>query len=200
MKNQKSRLLLVDDDSLVLATFGTGLKQAGYDVVLADNSKEGFRHAVATPPPDLAILDIYMPKVSGIEMAQGLKELGIPSMFFSAYGDDENVQKAIQDGALGYLVKPIKIENAIPAIETALKRAQDIKELTSKEQRLGNALETSRIVDVVIGILMERHKLGREDAFDILRKRSQSERRKVKDVARDVLTAWEAVNNLQRNS
>ena len=191
---KKAKLLLVDDDSVVLATFGAGLKDAGYDVLLADNSKKGFQLAVDSPPPDLAILDMLMPEVSGIEMAQGLKQIGIASIFLSAYGDETNVKRAVEEGALGYLVKPIEVEKAIPAIEAALKRAQDICELRKNEKRLDSALETGKIVDVVVGILMERHKLGREDAFDILRKESQSQRRKVKDVANELLNAWNVVN------
>ncbi|MEW8498238.1 MAG: response regulator, partial [Candidatus Thiodiazotropha taylori] len=179
----KARLLLVDDDRLVLSTFGEGLNQAGYDVLLADNNKDGYRLAVLDSPPDLAILDINMPNITGIEMANGLKELGIPSIILSAFGDEDTVQKAVDEGVLGFLVKPISVENAIPTIEAALKRSKDISLLLSEELRLSSALETSKVVDVVVGMLMERYRLGKQDAFDILRKKSQTERRKVKDLA-----------------
>ncbi|MCG8057452.1 MAG: response regulator [Candidatus Thiodiazotropha endolucinida] len=195
----KARLLLVDDDRLVLSTFGEGLNQAGYDVLLADNNKDGYRLAVLDSPPDLAILDINMPNITGIEMANGLKELGIPSIILSAFGDEDTVQKAVDEGVLGFLVKPISVENAIPTIEAALKRSKDISLLLSEELRLSSALETSKVVDVVVGMLMERYRLGKQDAFDILRKKSQTERRKVKDLALEVLNAWDTVNLIKNN-
>ena len=194
MQSERGRLLLVDDDTVVLATFGAGLKDAGYSVFRADNCKEGLRYAVQSPPPDLAILDIMMPDVSGLEMAQGLRQLGIASMFLSAYGDENKVSQAVEGGALGYLLKPINVERAIPSIEAALRRARDIRELTDKQARLDSAIETSKIVDVVIGMLMERYRLSHADAFEILRKKSQNERRKVKDIAAEVLDAWNVVN------
>ncbi|MCG8050498.1 MAG: response regulator [Candidatus Thiodiazotropha endolucinida] len=195
----KARLLLVDDDRLVLSTFGEGLNQAGYDVLLADNNKDGYRLAVLDSPPDLAILDINMPNITGIEMANGLKELGIPSIILSAFGDEDTVQKAVDEGVLGFLVKPISVENAIPTIEAALKTSKDISLLLSEELRLSSALETSKVVDVVVGMLMERYRLGKQDAFDILRKKSQTERRKVKDLALEVLNAWDTVNLIKNN-
>lgn len=199
VKMAKARLLLVDDDRLVLSTFGEGLNQAGYDVLLADNNKDGYRLAVLDSPPDLAILDINMPNITGIEMANGLKELGIPSIILSAFGDEDTVQKAVDEGVLGFLVKPISVENAIPTIEAALKTSKDISLLLSEELRLSSALETSKVVDVVVGMLMERYRLGKQDAFDILRKKSQTERRKVKDLALEVLNAWDTVNLIKNN-
>ena len=123
MEPDKARLLLVDDDGIVLATFGRGLKDAGYAVSIADNGEEGLRIASKEPPVDLAILDMRMPGLSGIETAHGLKQLGIPSIFLSAYDDEACVKQAVAGGALGYLVKPVDVEKAIPTIEAALKRA-----------------------------------------------------------------------------
>ncbi len=188
------KLLLVDDDGLVLSTFGKGLADHGYDVVLADSGEEALRVAEKEQSIDLAILDIRMPGLSGIEVAQSLKCLGIASMFLSAYDDKNYVKQAVDEGALGYLVKPIDVEKAIPAIESALQRALEIQALFDTKQRLDSALETGNQVNVVIGILMERHRLARQDAFELLRMKARSSRRKVKDIAEEMLGAWDMIN------
>lgn len=190
------KLLLVDDDGLVLATFGKELRDAGYSVSLADRGDEGLRIAAQESPPDLAILDIRMPGISGIETAQGLKQVGVPAVFLSAYDDEEYVKQAVEQGALGYMVKPIDVNKAIPTIEAALKRAKDLSYYEETEKRLTGAIETGSIVNVVVGMLMERHKLGRDDAFELLRAKARSEQRKVKSVADEALNAWETFNQL----
>ncbi len=188
------KLLLVDDDGLVLSTFGKGLTDHGYDVVLSDNGEDALKIAVKEQPIDLAILDMRMPGMSGIETAQGLKSLGIASMFLSAYNDKEHVKQAVCDGALGYLIKPIDVENALPAIESALQRAMDIQGLFETKYRLDAALETSNQVNVVIGLFMERHHIERQEAFELLRMKARSSRRKIKDIAEEILAAWDTFN------
>ena len=198
MDSEKQQtLLLIDDDSLVLATFAKGLKDHGYEVLLAGDGRKGLQLAASDPPPDLAIIDMRMPEMSGIETARRLKQLGVPAMFFSAYDDEESVEQAVAEGAMGYLLKPIDVEKAVPTIKAALKRAQDLRESREAEKRLGGALETSNVVNVVVGMLMERHRMGRQEAFDLLRNRARSERRKVKDVAEELLESWEHFNLLQ---
>ncbi len=188
------KLLLVDDDGLVLSTFGKGLTDHGYNVVLSDNGEDALKIALKEQPIDLAILDMRMPGMSGIETAQGLKSLGIASIFLSAYNDKEHVKQAIDEGALGYLMKPIDVEKAFPAIESALLRAIEIQKLFDIKHRLDAALETSNQVNVVVGIFMERHRIERQDAFELLRMKARSSRRKVKDIAEEILTAWHTVN------
>ena len=188
------KLLLVDDDGLILSTFGKGLSDHGYDVMLMDSGEEAVRVIENGQDIDLAILDIRMPGLSGIETANLIKAFGVPSIFLSAYDDDEYVKKAVNAGGLGYLVKPVDVARAIPTIESALKRAREMQILLDTKERLDCALETGNQVNVVIGILMERHKLKRQQAFDLLRQNARSNRRKVKDVAQEYLDAWDIIN------
>lgn len=193
---QASRLLLVDDDELILATFGRGLRDAGFEVELAGSGTEALIMA-RKAPPNLAILDLRMPELSGIETAALLWELGVHAIFLSAYDDRDSVAEAVRQGALGYLIKPIDVASALPTIQTALARALEIQELSMKNDRLTNAVETARVVNVAMGILMERHRIGQQEAFEVIRERSRREQRKVRDVASDVLTAYAFVNELR---
>ncbi|MCW8920462.1 MAG: response regulator [Sedimenticola sp.] len=187
------KLLLVDDDALVLATFGRGLRDAGYSVVVAASGEEAMELA-SSDYPDLAILDIRMPEISGIDLSMQLYELGIPVIHLSAYDDPETLNSALVQGALGYLVKPIDVAKAIPTIETAIKRADDLRQLHAAEGRLNQALDTANVVNFAVGIISERHRIDRHQAFDLIRDQARSERRKVKEIAREILDATDYIN------
>ena len=192
----RKTLLLVDDDGLVLATMSRELRESGYDVLIADDGEKGLALAARTPPPDLAILDIRMPGISGIELAALLRKNGIASIFLTAYDDRTYVEQAIAEGALGYLVKPIDVGRIIPTIETALHRSAELERLREKARRLGSALETGNSVNVAVGMLMEHYRLERNEAYELLRRKARSERRKVKEVADEVMAAWEEIDLL----
>lgn len=194
MPEREYKLLLVDDDSIVLATISRELKNAGFDVLVADSGEQGLKLALQDVSIDLAILDIRLPGISGIELARNLRPIGIPWIFLSAFDDEETVSIASEEGAMGYLVKPVDVARAIPTIITAIKRSRDVDIYIETESRLTGALETANLVNVVVGILMERHRLGRQEAFELIRRKARSEQRKVKDVAEEVLQAWHMLN------
>jgi len=187
------QILLADDDTLVLATFGRGLRDAGYQVLVAASGQEALEVA-EKEEPDLAILDIRMPGMSGVETSRQMRALGIPVVHLSAYDDRETLESALEEGALGYLVKPIDVAKAIPTIETALQRASDLFKLQQSEARLSRALDTANVVNYAVGIISERHRITSQQAFDLIRDRARSERRKVKEIAREILDAAESIN------
>jgi response regulator NasT len=180
---KKVRLLLVDDDRLVLTTMAAGLRQAGYLVDEADSGARALE-LCAQARPDLAVLDVRMSGLSGVEVAERLQEYAIPFLFLTAYGEEELVRNAVKLGALGYLVKPIDIQQIVPELEAALGRAAEIKNLRI-------ALDQKRETSVAIGILMERHHLTSEQAFEQLRNLARSQRRKVVEVAAAIVMASE---------
>ena len=187
-------ILVVDDDRLVLASISRGLKQAGYRVSEASNGEDAV-NAAGKSLPDLALLDVRMPVMNGIELGRLLREhAGVPFMYLSAYGQADIVTQAAEQGALGYLVKPLEIAQILPAVETALSRAAEIRNLRDKEGQLTTALAGSREVSMAVGLLMERHHLGRDEAFEALRSRARAGRRALPDVAREVLESSEKLN------
>ena len=110
------RLLIADDDRLILSTLGQGLRDAGYEILEASDGKAAV-HLCEPAQPALAVLDVRMPGMSGVEAAHLIRQnTDIPIMFLSAYGDMEIVKLAIEEGALGYLVKPVDITQIVPAI------------------------------------------------------------------------------------
>lgn len=116
----KGKILVVDDDRLVLATVTHGLSRAGFEVIDADNGDDAILLA-RQHRPDLALLDIRMEGKSGFDVADYLREsLGTPFMFLSAFSDNATVAKVKELGAVAYLVKPLDIAQIVPTVEAAV--------------------------------------------------------------------------------
>lgn len=198
----KRRILLVDDDLLTLTTISQALRHAGYETAEANSGAEALQLELEFSP-DLAILDVVMSGMSGIELAKHLQAAtATPFMFISARGEAEIVRQASEHGAVGYLVKPFDIAQVVPAVETALGRADEIKRLRGRESSLTSALAAGRETSMAVGLLMARFQTDRDSAFEALRSYSRSNRRKVNDVANTLLEAEDlhtAFNALLRN-
>ena len=190
-------ILLVDDDRLILNTLGNGLRHAGYTVAEAASGEAALACA-QRQPPDLAILDIRMPGMSGIELARHLRETHrVPVLFLSAYSDRDMVEDAVNEGGLGYMVKPVDVPQLVPAIEAALARSRDLQALGKTRDQLEEALQGGRDTSTAIGILMERQGLRRQEAFDLLRARARAQRSRLETLARDIVDAEELLNGLR---
>jgi len=188
------KVLLVDDDRLVLATLSKGLERAGYAVQACASAEEAKR-IIGLERPDIAVLDVRMPGQTGLDLARHLQEdLSVPFIFLTAYSEDEVVKQAVEQGALGYLVKPLDIPQLVPAIEAALARSTDIGKLRKTGQQLQTALNENREVSMAVGLLMERRLLNRQQAFEALRSSARSRRRKIAEVAEELLAAAELLN------
>lgn len=195
----KATILIADDELLILATLGIGLRDAGYDVLEAASGEE----AVAMCKqyiPDLAILDVCMPPgMNGIVAAREIrKSTDVPVLFLSAYGDDKTVQRAVEEGALGYLVKPVDVPKITPSIEAALVRSREIKKLKDAELNLNIALQSGRDRSVAIGMIMERYKLSETEAFESLRSLARRQRRKLDDVVKEVIETSGTLQDLAK--
>lgn len=191
MPNRK--IVLADDDRLILATLGSGLRNAGYEILEAADGDEALR-LCETEHPDLAILDVRMPGKTGVEAAREIRaRTRVPCLFLSAYSGTDVVHAAIDEGALGYLVKPVDVAQVIPSIEAALVRAAENRQLQDSETRLSQALAGSRDTATAVGILMERFHLRRGAAFEALRFHARSQRRKIEDVAAAYVAAGDTL-------
>lgn len=188
------KLLLVDDDRLVLAMLVDGLSRAGYSVTAAESAEEAQAGLAGGVRPDLVVLDVRMPGQGGLHLAQRLRELDhIPFMMLSAYSDAPTVEQANLAGAMGYAVKPIDTVQLVPAIEAALARANELSALRTSRQQLQGALDGERDISVAVGITMVQHRLKRADAFEMLRKSARNQRCKLSSLAAQVIAAGETL-------
>ena len=191
----KGKILVVDDDRLVLATLTHGLSQAGYDVIDADNGDDAILLA-RQHKPDLALLDIRMEGKSGLDVAANLREWQMPFMFLSAFADEATIAQVKALGAVAYLVKPLDIRQIVPAVEAAFanlaaRRAGD--HARADRASAGNdPLETG--VAMAVGVLMHRYSLARGAALERLQRLAQAEGRPLADQAERLLQAVELLS------
>lgn len=192
-------VLLVDDDRVILNLLAEGLRDLGYEVAVAVSANEAIR-CVAERSFDLAVLDMRMPEVNGLELARMLSESGGPPfVFLSAYGDKSVVREAADAGAMGYLIKPVDVSQLVPFIEASIARAREIEGLRHANEHLEKALMVEQKTRTAVGIIMVRKGLDRQEAFDLLRARTRSQRRKVSEIAESLIQAVEDINRLLRD-
>ncbi len=189
-----ANILLVDDDRLILALLSDGLRKQGYRVQTASSGDEALA-ICQREPPDLMILDVRMPGRSGIETARELRQhCDVPYLFLSAYSELDVVKHAVDEGALGYLVKPVDVPQVVPTIEAVLARAAEMRAMRERELNLSTALAAGRESSIAVGLIMERYHLDRRAAFEALRFHARSQRRKIEEIAADMVRSAELVN------
>ncbi len=165
------KILVVDDDRLVLATVTHGLAQAGYDVIDADNGDDAILLA-REHRPVLALLDIRMEGKSGFDVAETLRDAyGIPFMFLSAFADEPTRRRVEALGALDYLIKPLDVGQIVPAVEAALSRvrqgltAAPVAPAAAAAPAPTPADVLADPVPLAVGVLMHRYFLPRAEAW-----------------------------------
>jgi response regulator NasT len=196
----KGKILVVDDDRLVLAMVTHGLSQAGYEVIDADNGDDAILLA-RQHRPDIALLDIRMEGKTGFDVAQYLREVGhTPFVFLSAFSDDETVAKVKALGALAYLVKPLEVGQIVPTIDAAFARAQQMKaaeqapSLPLPAEPVDDATVAAALIPLAVGVLMHRYSLNRPEALARLRKLAAAEKRSVAAQAERLVLAVEELS------
>ncbi|MDP1900665.1 MAG: response regulator [Rubrivivax sp.] len=193
----KGRILVVDDDRLVLATVTHGLAQAGYEVIDADNGDDAILLA-REHRPQLALLDIRMEGKSGFDVAETLRDAyGIPFMFLSAFSDEATLAKVQQLGALAYLIKPLEVGQIVPSVEAAFARLRTAEPARPAAVAPGAAALGDALADPVplaVGVLMHRHSLPRGQALQRLRQLAAEQRLEPAAQAERLLAAVEELS------
>ena len=204
----KGKILVVDDDRLVLAMVTHGLSQAGYEVIDADNGDDAILLA-RQHRPDIALLDIRMEGKTGFDVAQYLRDVGhTPFVFLSAFSDEKTVAQVKALGALAYLVKPLEVGQIVPTIDAAFARAQELRQAAQAKDKAGATSATSgaedsadveasalnALVPLALGVLMHRFSLTRTEALARLRKSATAEGRSLQLQAERLVSAVEELS------
>jgi response regulator NasT len=182
------RILIAEDETIIRLDLRDLLERAGHEVV--GEARDG-EEAVALArdlQPELAIMDVKMPRLDGIEAAKRIMdERPLPIVLLTAYGQQELVNRAVEAGVFGYLVKPFREQDLVPAIETARARHAELVEVREQAESLADALAARKAIERAKGLLMEKEKLSEADAFDRLRKASQVSGRPLRVIAEAVI-------------
>ncbi|MDH3674804.1 MAG: response regulator [Anaerolineae bacterium] len=189
----RTRIIIADDESIVRADLKEMLANLGYLVVGDVGDGQSAVNLARELKPDVVLMDIKMPNMDGIEAARILTEEQIaPVVLLTAYGQKELVDQAKEAGVVGYLVKPFRETDLLPAIEVALSRFNEFKTVQQEVEDLQNALETRKLVERAKGILMDTQGMDEGEAFRKIQKMSMNTRKPMKEVAEAIILAHEA--------
>jgi len=182
------RILIAEDETIIRLDLRDLLQRAGFDVCAEARDGVEAVELARTEKPDLAVLDVKMPRLDGIEAARRiLAERPIPVVMLTAYGQDELVSRAVEAGVFGYLVKPFREQDLLPAIQAARARHEELTALREEADSLSEALAARKAIERAKGLLMAKESLTEEQAFSRLRRASQSSGRPLKVVAEAVV-------------
>jgi response regulator NasT len=180
---------VAEDEAIIRLDLKEILEEEGYEVVGETGRGDEAVQLVRDLDPDLAILDIKMPGMDGLSAAREIAgERRAAVLILTAFSQRDLIEQARDAGALAYLVKPFQKNELIPAIEVALGRYKELKALETEVESLEERLETRKWVDRAKGMLMDKHHLPEDDAFNFIQKTAMRERATMKDIAQRIIS------------
>ncbi len=190
---ERTRVIIADDESVIRTDLREMLTNLGYLVVGDVGDGQSAVNLARELKPDVVILDIKMPDLDGIEAARIMTQEKIaPVLLLTAYSQRDLVDRAKDAGVVYYLVKPFREQEIVPAIEIAVSRFQEFRELEKEVGNLRETLETRKLVDRAKGILMDQQGLSEAEAFRKIQKMSMNTRKPMKEIAEAIILAQEA--------
>jgi response regulator NasT len=187
------RIVIAEDESISRMDLAEMLANLGYLVVGEAGDGRSAVNLARELRPELVIMDIKMPEMDGISAAKVLTEEKIaPVLLLTAYSDREFVEGSLDAGVMGYIVKPFREAELVPAIELALARFREFRAL---EKQLGDTrevLETRKAVERAKGVLMDTQGMREAEAFRKIQKLSMNNRKSMREVAEAILLAHQA--------
>ncbi|MGW5323088.1 ANTAR domain-containing response regulator [Rhodococcus pyridinivorans] len=182
------RVVVAEDEALIRLDLVEMLREEGYEVVGEAGDGQRAVELAEELRPDLVIMDVKMPRRDGIDAASEIAQRRIaPVVILTAFSQRELVERARDAGAMAYLVKPFSKSDLVPAIEVAVSRFSELRELEREVQGLNDRFETRKLVDRAKGLLMEKHAMTEPEAFRWIQRAAMDRRTTMKQVAVVVL-------------
>lgn len=184
-----TRIVIAEDEAIIRLDLRETLQEEGYEVVGDCGRGDEAVKLVREKNPDVVILDIKMPVMTGLEAAKLIAAMKIcPVVMLTAFSQREIIEQARDAGALAYLVKPFQKSDLVPAIELAIARFAEMQALTGEVAALGAQLEIRKLVDRAKGILIDKHAMSENDAFTYIQKMAMSERVKMGEISQRIIS------------
>lgn len=189
------RVVIAEDEAIIRLDLKEILEVEGYDVVGEAGRGDDAVELVADLKPDLAILDVKMPGVDGIEAARRItSEHNVAVLILTAFSQRNLIEDARDAGVVAYLVKPFQRGELVPAIEVALARHEEYRAIEQEHERLSkevatleDKLETRRLVDRAKGLLMDHRGMSEKDAFSFIQRTAMDRRTQMRQVAEAII-------------
>ena len=185
------RVVIAEDEALIRLDLAEMLVESGFDVV--GQAADGEQALVLTDElrPDLVIMDLKMPQQDGMEAAAEIVRKHIaPVVVATAFSQREFVERVLDVGAVGYLVKPFSKSDLLPAIETAVNRYTEPATLRRDEAEMIQRLAARRLIDRAKGLLMSRNHMTEPQAFRWLQRAAMDRRMPMQIVATNLIATF----------
>ena len=182
------RVVVAEDEAIIRLDLVETLREEGFEVVADTGRGDQAVLLVEEHRPDVAILDVKMPGLDGIEATRAIaSQRQCAVVILTAFSQRELVERAREAGAMTYLVKPFRREALVPAVELAMARFREMEALEGLVGELAGRLELRKLVDRAKGRLIDGHSLSEQDAYTFIQRTAMSQRRTIGAVANDIL-------------
>ena len=183
------RVVIAEDEAIIRLDLKETLEEEGYDVIGETGRGDQALDLVRELRPDLAILDVKMPGMDGLEVARHIGDEKICGVLvLTAFSQREIIEQARDAGALAYLVKPFQKSDLVPAIEVAIGRFRELQALSGHVDALGEQLEARKVIDRAKGRLIDEHGMKEQEAFAFIQRTAMKDRSRMRDVADRILS------------
>ena len=183
------RVVIAEDEAIIRLDLRETLEEEGYEVIGEAGRGDVALELIRDLKPDLAILDVKMPGMDGLEVARMIGDEKICGVLvLTAFSQREIIEQARDAGALAYLVKPFQKSDLIPAIEVAIGRFRELQALNGQMEVLGEQLEARKILDRAKGRLIDDFGMKEQEAFSFIQRTAMKDRSRMRDVAEKILS------------
>jgi two-component system, response regulator PdtaR len=190
--NRPFRVLIADDEKPVAAGLQGQLETLGYDVVAVVNDGHNAIEVCRRQLPDVVLMDIEMPGLDGLSAArQIVLDPGTPVVILTAHGHANLIDQAVEDGVVYYLLKPVTSPSLHAALQMAVARSRELKDLRQSVNTLETTLRERKLIERAKGILMTRRNMPEAEAFRFLQRQSQDRRMPMAKLAESIVQADE---------
>jgi len=199
--NRPYKVLIADDEKPVAAGLQAQLETLGYDVIAVVHDGHHAIEVCRRSLPDVVLMDIEMPGLDGLSAArQIVRDPGTPVIILTAHGHANLIDQAVEDGVLYYLLKPVTSPSLHAALQVAVARAREIRDLRENVDTLESTLRERKVIERAKGILMNRRNLSESEAFRLLQRQSQDRRMPMAKLAESIVQADELLESPPQNS
>ena len=186
--SDRPRLVVAEDESIIRLDLVESLELAGCDVVGEAGDGATALRLIREIRPDVALLDIQMPAMDGLQVAESVFEERLCAVVMvTAFSQTALVARAADAGVMGFLVKPVQPADLLPAITVAKSGFEHLQSLRNDVSVLEEKLETRKLLEQAKALLQHRHGFDETQAFRWLQKAAMDQRLSMRNVAETLL-------------
>ena len=181
------RVVIADDESIIRLDLKEILESAGYDVVGEAARGDDAEQLIRDLLPDLALLDVKMPGLDGIEVARLVEPLPVTVVLLTAFSQRDLIESARDAGVSAYLVKPFRSAELLPKLAAILNQAEPATDDHAEVKVMDDKIEARELVQRAKAVIMEKLQVDEPEAFDAIQRAAMKSRRRMGEIAAEVI-------------